>query len=406
MLLSAGALAGAALTGCGGHGSPEVTRSSALSRLACPASYPALPGARRVARATLVPPGAVFLVDCGYGYPVAATTGAGKVFPPGPRAGPRVSGPAVAGYVLLLDQQVFAAPGQVSCLRQLAGRGAGPRDVVLFGYPGGRVLTVAWDSYCSVAIGASGSSASLSSLASDSLTGLLAAFDATLAPAGHGSRPAPSLVGLPVTTAARLAGAKGFGISVSGELVQAGPPLGTVMLQTPPPGVPTAIPDELDLVVSVPPAAGCTAAQLRAVVSAGEPGAGTAFADLEIRDVGDEPCTLRGPLQVTALDARGQPLAAMNRVLVQGPLVLSPRAPARSAAGPATLTAEVGLSSTDYPGNCSGRIGRPSSWRITLADRSQLIASGAGRVPEFPPVITCGGHVGAGTAIFAAWSGP
>ena len=307
--------------------------------------------------------------------------------------------------MLLLDQQVSAAPGQVSCLRQLAERAAAPRDVVLFGYPDGRVLTVAWDSYCSVAIGASGSSASLSRLAGDSLTGLLAAFDATLAPAGHGRRPAPSLVGLPVTTAARLAGAQRFSISVSGELVQAGPPLGTVMVQTSPPGVPTAIPDELDLVVSVPPAADCAAAQLRAVVSAGEPGAGTAFADLEIRDVGAEPCTLRGPVQVTALDARGQPLAITNRVQLEGPLVLSPRAPARSA-GPATLTAEVGLSSTDYPGNCSGRIGYPSSWRITLANRSQLIAYGAGRASEFPPVITCGGQVGAGPATFAAWSGP
>ncbi len=406
MLLSAGALAGVALTGCAGHGSPKVTRSSALSRLACPASYPALPSARRVAGATLVPPGAVLLVDCGYGYPVAAANGAGKVFPPGPWAGPRVSGPAVAGYALLLDRQRPAAPGQVSCLLQLVERGAAPRDVVLFGYPDGRVLTVAWDSYCSVAIGASGSSASLSSLASDSLTGLLAAFDATLAPAGHGSRPAPSLVGLPVTTAARLAGAKGFSISVSGELAQPGPPLGTVLVQTLPPGAATAIPDRLDLVVSVPPAADCTAAELRAMFSAQEPGAGTAFADLEIRDVGDEPCTLRGPLRVTALGARGQPLAATNRVPVEGPLVLSPRAPARSAAGPATLTAEVGLSSTDYPGNCSGRTGHPSSWRITLADRSQLIASGTGRVPEFPPVITCGGHVGAGPATFAAWSGP
>jgi acyl-CoA thioester hydrolase len=40
-----------------------------------------------------------------------------------------------------------------------------------------------------------------------------------------------------------------------------------------------------------------------------------------------------------------------------------------------TFTVEVGLSSTDYPGDCDGRIGYLSSWRITLADRSQLTAS-------------------------------
>jgi len=389
------------------------TTPSSPTYPACPARPPELVAGTGESQ-VLVPTGATALVDCGYEYP-QLPAGPTKRFDPGPRAGPRVSGRAVAGYALLLDTQPPAQPAQQACLRQAVTADNKPYDVLVFGYPGGRTVEVVWDAVCylgggqfpGVAIGSDGPSASLSFSAGTLLGGLLAYLYAPSAPPpppGMPNRPAPDLVGLPIDAALATARSYGFTIEVNGELLDGARPLGTVDVQTPPPGAPASAGWPLTLVVSVPEASPCRADQLRGLATAGVPGAGTAFASLLLRDVSAEPCTLLGPLEVTAVDHLGQPLTVTDTVPTPQPLVLSPLSPVPSRPSqPSTLAADLLLASTDYAGNCSGRTAHPSAWLVTLPDHSQLTAPVANQAENNAPVIVCSHRVTVGPVSFAGW---
>jgi Protein of unknown function (DUF4232)/PASTA domain len=380
----------------------------------CPARYPRLAAAVGIAKA-LVPSGAVALVDCGYDYPRIPAEPA-KMLNPDPLTGPRVTGRAVKGYEVLLDGQPPAASAQQACLRREISSGDTIHDVMLFGYRDGRVLAVAWDSECfanggslpGVALGAGGSSASLSSSVTATLASLLAVMYGPGAPLPpSGTRPSPSVVGLSIGAARAAARKEGFGVDVSGELLDASVPLNTVDVQSPPPGAPASTDEPLGLTVAVPPATACTANELRGAATPGEPGAGTAFATLMLRNISPTPCTLSGPLRVTPTDEHGRALAATDTILVPQPLVLSADSPDPSdLAEPDTLAASVLLSSTDYSGNCTGPVGHPQDWQVTLPDRSQLVIPAPSQSSSFPPVIICADQVSAGPVSFVGWQAP
>ena len=382
---------------------------------ACPARFPTLAAATKGPLA-LVPTGATALVDCGYGYP-EVPSGPTKRISPGPLAGPRVSGAAVGGYALLLDAQPPARPAQQVCLHDELATGKAPKDLLVFAYPGGRMVEVAWAEGCNLsgaqfpgaAAWGDGRSASLSFSVTTVLTGLLAVLygpGAPFSPPGSPSRPAPDLVGLPIDAALATAGRNGRTIEVDQELLDPARPLGTVEVQTPPPGEPASTDGPLSLVVSVPGAPACRAAQLRGLATTDEPGAGTAFGTLLLRNVGAQPCTLLGPLEVTAvLTELGQPLAVTKSVPVPQPIVLSALSPVPSQrAQPSTLAADVLLASTDYAGNCPGPVGHASEWLITLPDHSQLAVPAAGQVGNFAPIIVCGHEVPVASVSFTGWS--
>jgi hypothetical protein len=382
------------------------------AHLRCPARVPKLaagPSAERL----LVPPGATALVDCGYGY-ARMPSGRTKLSDTGPLQGPLVSGRAVAGYALVLNTQPPAKPAQAACLRHRVTTGHTPRDVLLFGYPGGRTVEVAWDIACYVgrspfpgtAVGSNGSSASLGPSVTPWLTDLLAVMYGPYAPhvPGSRSRPAPRLVGLSIGAALVMARRHGFTIAVSDEVRDAARPLGTVDLQGPPPEAPaSAAAGPLTLAVSVPEAPECRSGQLRGLATSDEPGAGTAFGNIRLRNIGRHPCTLFGPLEVTAAGHLGRPLAVTDRAPVTQPLVLSALSPGPARpARPGTLAATVLLTSTDYAGNCNGAISHPREWKIRLPGGSALLVAAAGPA-HAPPVIVCARRVGAGPVTFTGW---
>jgi hypothetical protein len=169
-----------------------------------------------------------------------------------------------------------------------------------------------------------------SSSATVLLTGLLAVLYGPGAPhlPGSRSRPAPQLVGLTIDAALVTARADGFTVAVSEEFLDPASPLGTVDLQGPPPGpLASTAGGPLSVVVAVPDAHGCRADQLQRLATSGVPGACTAFGTILFRNVGARPCTLLGPLDVTATDDLGKPLAVTDAVPVTQPLVLSALSP-------------------------------------------------------------------------------
>jgi hypothetical protein len=194
---------------------------------------------------------------------------------------------------------------------------------------------------------------------------------------------------------------------VNGELLDASVPLNTVDVQSPPPGAPASTDEPLSLTVAVPPTTTCTANELQGAATPGEPGAGTAFTTLMLRNISPRPCTLTGPLRVTPMDEHGRALAATDTIPVPQPLVLSANSPDPSElAEPDTLAASVLLSSTDYAGNCTGPVGHPQDWEVTLPDRSQLMVSAPSQSSSFPPVIICAEQVSAGPVSFVGWQAP
>jgi PASTA domain len=381
----AAALAGSALVLSGVAG---CARSSAgASPPGCPGSYPVPSGS---AGAVLVPAGALWVLDCGYGYPKVKPPNLVKVITPGPDAGPVVRGPAVGGYVLLLDRAPLAASGDC-----VSARSGSPRDALVFGYPAGRRLVLDWRASCPVLAGPGGRLAGLSQLVAEYLIGL--SFQAG-SPAGADR--VPDVVGLSLDTAVRLGTRAGFDVTDDAELTSARP-LSTVLAQG------LAAGSRVDgggfgLIVSAPPSqARCTAGQLRGSVHADMPGPGTSFATITLRDVSAAPCALRGTAQVTALGAAVQALSSAQRIAVSGPLVLTARAPASWPPPASVLAAEIQLSSLDFPGSCTGRVGHPTAWRVALAGTGELTLPVSPGQTRFPPVLICGRRVGVGTASLA-----
>ncbi|HVA58947.1 MAG TPA: PASTA domain-containing protein [Mycobacteriales bacterium] len=383
----AACLVAVSTAGCGRSGVPSSRHAAALLR--CPAGYPVPSGS---AGPALVPTGASSVLDCGYDYPIAVKSPTpAKIITPGPNAGPTVTGPAVAGYALLLDRAHTVAPG--GCLAASSGS---PQDALLFGYPDGRRLVLDWRASCQQLTGPAGRQVQLSQLTTGYLISLLAEANSPT-----GADRVPDVVGLSLDTAVRQGSVAGLQVTDDAELTDTAP-LGTVLAQGLAAGA-RVNGGGFGLLVSVPSSEpACTISQLGGAYTPGGPGAGTAFANISLRDASAAPCALYGTLQVTAVGSAGQALTTPQRAVVQGPLVLTPKAVDGWPLPATELAAAIGLSSTDYAGNCSGPVGHPTAWQVTFPGGGQLTVPVHSAQPiNFPPILVCGHQVGVGPASLA-----
>lgn len=374
----------AALVACSASAHHPVLGSAAP---ACP-SRGARPGwvAGSAAASGLVPPGAVSLVECS--YPGIVIRDKKKVPFSGPVRGPLVDDPdAVSGYIALLGQE---PPISASCWHQAVDAGSGGAqgsDLLLFGYPDGRIWVLDFGgAHCDGVAGPGGAGIRPDDPTTELLDGL-GSYGAV-----GPTHPAPDLVGLTLQDAAR----RDHGLTVVGEIVDSTVTEPTIAVTDRPAGAPIDG-SQTDVVVAVAPAPPCRASQLRTTLTGGEPGAGTAFASLFVRDAAKRACTLRGPIMLSALDSHDRAIASTT-VSVQGtgtaPLVLSPQRvdPGRRVAS--SLTARALLSSTDFAGNCATS-SRPSGWRVMLASRAVSMDSDREVHSRFA-VIVCNGSIYSG----------
>jgi hypothetical protein len=322
----------------------------------------------------------VSLVDCDYSGVV--NRDGKKTVVSTPHPGPEIrGGDAVAGYVAMLEAQPAAT---IRCWNQAVRadeRGASGADVLMFGFPGGRTWVLDAGGRCDGVAGPGGVGIRATGPTEEILVGLtpIGTFGRTF--------PAPNLVGLSLSAATR----RDPHLMVVGEIVESRRVRPTVVVVDTPAGVPVGTHD-INVIVALPPAPTCRAVQLRGTVDGGEPGAGTAFASLVLRDVGRAPCTLRGPIRLSAVDGDGDVLAT-RRVAVQGTgsalIVLSPGPTGRGRRLDASLSARALLSSTDFAGNCS-KSETPSGWRVALQSGGMPVVVDHD-ASYTPPVIVCGG---------------
>jgi hypothetical protein len=363
---------------CGGSSSPAHQQGVAEAKCPPRGLHPGWLGGGPDP-SVLVPSGAVSLVDCQFN---GITVHHGKkVVVADPHPGPEIRNAyAIGGYVAMLEQQPAASS---KCWNQAVRSddgGASGSDLLLFGYPDGRTWVLDPGGRCDGVAGPAGIGIRATGPTQEILVGLQpnGSFGST--------HPAPSLVGLSLRAAVH----RDPELMVVGEIVERATTGMTVAVV----GTLAAVPvdtNEINVIVALPPAPTCRAAQLRGTVDGGEPGAGTAFASLVLRDVGRETCTLRGPIKLSAVDGHGDVLA-VQAVGVQGtgrsPLVLSPVPEGRGRRVESSLASRALLSSTDFAGNCS-RSETPSGWRVTLPSggRPAVVDHDA---DYSPPVIFCG----------------
>lgn len=192
-------------------------------------------------------------------------------------------------------------------------------------------------------------------------------FALPVSPGGHVVLE-PAVIDQPLAAATK-AGETGWTVSVE-ELLDPRVPLGTVVWQSPLPRSPT---DPgvggVDILVAVPPAAGCRASDLRGAYWDGGNGTGNHFGNVAVIDRSNAPCALAGRLTLAGLDRAGR--------IVTGPasepvrrLMLSPRArvsqlPPHQDAG---LFAIFGFSGAAYGlcGDVHRQVTVPSTWRLRI----------------------------------------
>lgn len=308
-------------------------------------------------------------------------------------------GPAAAGLAAVLDDaRPGSGPPRCSPLPY--------SQVIVFGYRAGPAVTAGVRfGVCSSAVVTVGSrSAVVGPPLQDGLF-----FYTSLG--RHDRGPAtPDVAGLRAAAAAAAAWRDGFSLLVAGAASDDVVPLGSVVFQSPPPGVIDAAPGtQLVVIVAVPHASACTAAQLTLSYRAGGLGAGLDFGVIIFRDTGAAPCTLAGPVRVTGLNAAGRPVTGTAASAFADPGVLSPHAPpipAFAAPPPGELVYGWALAAAyrDGPasvdrGYCAPLWVIPAAWRVVLAGgttfvirntdpRNPVLASTGG-------LITCQGRLGA-----------
>jgi hypothetical protein len=375
------------------------TASQRRSAPLCPSTAPSPGwiGASGPSVNTLVPAGAVSLVDCTY-HAVRPVKGS-KGFLTKPIHGTEVRGSlAVAAYAALLREQRAASTRCATAALKNLRAGNEPGDVLLWTYATGKRWALVTGGRCSSVVGNGGDAVTPDGAAQVLLIGLSAAIAEG---PGAGKRPVPNLVGLPLAQAA----ARQRGLTVVEEMSDPSAPFGTVVLAGPPAGTPNLRGSGVQVIVAAHRVAVCRPAELGGFVAGGEPGAGTSFARLTLWDTGRRPCLLPGRLRIDALGPGGAVLGSRTVGTiggVAGGLVLAPET-RRDATGSEIALVAVGvLSSTDYAGNCTKGHALVRAWRVTML--------GAGRgstLPDLPSgqrprpndeaeIITCGGWFGAG----------
>ena len=356
--------------------------AASSAALACPRHPPGsragvpVPAAAAQAR-QLVPAAAVTAVICQYAlHPSAKTSG----------LVPRIAlaGGAAQGLAAVLDSAAVVAGQPPRCASP------GPfAQIIVFSYRTGPAVTASVQFGCTATSGLVTVGAS-SGVTSQALDADLFALTEARPP---GSGPAtPDLIGLGAAAAARAAARHGFTLAVDGAAPDAEVPLGTVIFQALPPGAVDAVPGgQVDVMLAVPRAPACTAAQLAMSYRDGGLGAGSDFGGIAIRDVSAAACQLAGPVSVTGLDASGRPVTETVAARFASPGVLSPHGPIvpdHDTPPPGDLEYWMPLGAEyrdgDTPSGLCPRQLTPAAWRVTLA---------AGGFTVRGSLITCEGRL-------------
>jgi hypothetical protein len=280
------------------------------------------------------------------------------------------------------------------------------RQLILFGYRSGSAVTagVRFGS-CPAGAGvvtAGARAAVIGEPLADDL------FSYTGLRAGGKGAVTPDTAGLSAAAAAAAARRHGFSLGVDGAAFDDQVPLGTVIFQSPPPGVSDTGPGmSLDVIVSVPHAPSCGPAKLALDYRGGEASAGNDFGTIVFRDAGAAPCRLAGAVSLTGLNAAGEPVTTTVTADVAGPGVLSPHAaPVPAKAGPGvgelvygwTLQAEYRDDAAASDGLCTTHWVIPATWRVVLSDGAAFTVRNAdpGNRGLSPTggLVTCRGRLG------------
>jgi len=262
-----------------------------------------------------------------------------------------------------------------------------PLAVTLVRFTGtGGDTDVTGSSRCRSVVYAGGGAYTLSAVARDYLTSLIA-----------GGSLEPDLTGLALPDAIAAADRAHRRLMLLGALPGS---TGRVMLQA------AAVGREIDVLVGMGPEPACRPAQLRLAFEPGEPSAGSDGGTLTLRNVGASWCRLTGPVAVTGL-TEGRAVTSAVALRLRGVLDLSPHgAPMPRGFGlrRGVLEAEVVLSA-EYrddaraaDGSCSPHWVVPATWRVVIDGRPFTLPNGEGRVAQ--PIgsgglVTCRGGFGA-----------
>lgn len=219
---------------------------------------------------------------------------------------------------------------------------------------------------------------------------------------GTGPTP-PNLFGLSAHDAERRAQAAGFSLAYDGQIPDDDVPLGTVVLQAPPAGVPLFIggPDQQIAVYQAVPshARRCRSSDLAADFRNGGLGAGNALGLIEVRNTSATPCVIDGQITVQGLNGGRRPVT--DTVQAASPVaVLTPNAPVVPPGGSPSideivldlqLSAEYRDDPASAGGLCTTHQVVPAQWRADIVDGSLLVPNGDAHADALP---TCRGHLG------------
>lgn len=321
---------------------------------------------------------------------------------------------AADGLAAVVDSATTVHPEPIGCGGDL------PRHahavVVLFGYPGSRVISAtAHQPTCNDQ--------------GNVLTGGRSfrlpwpVLDALLAPAtnsaGNNGPRAPDVTGLSLAAARAAARRHGLAIQLSGVITDPRAPLGSILYQGVPPGAASRLRDgpAVRVIVAVRPTPACTPGQLRLTYRGNGYQRGTDWGAIVIRNTGQAPCRLPGTARITGVGRSGQPVTPVYAASARGispysdpttaPLILSPRM------GPVAdglaashdlplltggLAAAIRLQGSYGPTPASARSCRViRAWRVVIGGLSRTLpnADPAGPDPLVPSgaFVTCAGRL-------------
>jgi hypothetical protein len=142
----------------------------------------------------------------------------------------------------------------------------------------------------------------------------------------------------------------------------------------------------------------CTPTDLAVQFDFGGRGAGNALGMLLVRDISRRPCTARGNVVVTGLDASGRTLTATLTYRLSPPVVLSANAPRLAPGRPLPLsalvlaldlTAEYRDDPSEPDALCTRHAVVPTTWRVDVMGTTYRASNTSvdGQMP------TCRGHI-------------
>jgi hypothetical protein len=213
----------------------------------------------------------------------------------------------------------------------------------------------------------------------------------------------PDLYGDSAAQAALAATRSGYMAVLGGQVIDPNVAAGSVVLQSPPAGL-GDIGNQIEVITATRNAPACGIGQLALDYEGGGAGAGNDFGGVRIRDIGDEPCELVGPIRIVGVNRAGKPVTTRLTYTVKPNLTLSPRAavvpPGQTPLLP-EITALLGLSAeyrdlgTAADGLCANNQIVPASWQLSFPDGTRTVANSSNDAgyPGFSSLLTCEGEL-------------